>query len=78
MQPAIETLQRAISIQESHHGEPSFLGEARFGLARAFAAKGDPRRARMVAEKAREAFIAAGRGSQKDVLEVEQWLATNH
>ena len=78
VQLAIETLQRAITIQESRQGEPSFLGEARFGLARAFAAKGEPTRARMVAEKAREAFIAAGEGSKKDALDVEHWLATHH
>jgi len=75
LQSAIETLERAVAIQESGRGEPSFLGEARFGLARALTANRQPRRARILAEKAREAFIAAGEGSRKDVSEVEQWLA---
>jgi len=75
---AIETLERAVVIQEARKGEPSFLGEARFGLARALTtAKREPRRARVLAEKAKEAFIAAGDAYKKEASEVEQWLSAN-
>jgi tetratricopeptide (TPR) repeat protein len=73
---AIPPLERALAISEKGKGEPSVVGEARFALARALTGvRRDPNRATSLGEAARQAFITAGAGSQKQLEELDHWLA---
>ncbi len=75
-QKAAPLLEQALAIEESHRSELSFLGEAEFELAKALTQlKRQPKRARILAQKARETFIANGEGSKDDLAKVEEWLA---
>jgi hypothetical protein len=73
---AIPILERALRDQEKHEGPEPVLARTRLSLARALWGAGqDRRRARLLAEKAREGFARAGRGAESDLAEVESWLA---
>ena len=78
-QKAAPVLEQALAIVESQPSERSYLGEARFELAKTLTQlKRDPKRARILAEKARETFIANGDASKEDLAKVDEWLAKKH
>jgi len=78
-QKAAPVLEQALAIVESQPSERSYLGEARFELAKTLTQlKRDPKRARILAEKARETFIANGDASKEDLAKVDEWLARKH
>ncbi|HEX4802822.1 MAG TPA: serine/threonine-protein kinase [Myxococcaceae bacterium] len=73
---AIPPLERALSILERRNIEVTYLGEAQFLLARALLESGgSPGRARALARKAREAYVAAGEAGVNEVSEIDRWLA---
>jgi hypothetical protein len=73
---AIPPLERALSILERRHIEVTYLGEAQFLLSQAlWESGGSPGRARALARKAREAYVAVGEAAVQQVNEIDQWLA---
>ncbi|MCA9707479.1 MAG: tetratricopeptide repeat protein, partial [Myxococcales bacterium] len=77
---ALPSLERALALRTTHQVEPGQLAATHFALARALwsapaTAGRDRPRARMLAEQARDAWVAAGVRGKKDLAEVEQWLA---
>ncbi|MBI5547648.1 MAG: tetratricopeptide repeat protein [Deltaproteobacteria bacterium] len=76
---ALAVLERALLVAEkceTKGGHPNEIARARFALARAlWESRGDRGRARRLAVQAQERFIQAGRGLQRELEEVERWLA---
>jgi tetratricopeptide (TPR) repeat protein len=73
---ALPPLERALTIAERGPSQPDELASTRFSLARAlWDGGGDRRRARVLAEQAREVFHAAGPSRSGEHDEVVQWLA---
>lgn len=57
---AVQALERVVALCDAKETEPSRLGEVHFALARALMAAGtDPRRARLLAERARDEYARA-------------------
>jgi tetratricopeptide (TPR) repeat protein len=73
---ALAPLERARVLREGRLVESMLLATTRFALARALAQAGvDRERAHKLAEQARDGFHAVGGGWQKQLAEVEAWLA---
>src|SRR5262249_47607016 len=73
---AVALLERALSLDEAKPSGPSRLANVQFDLARALRAAGrDLTRARSLAEKARQAYAAAGERKQEELAMVDAWLA---
>jgi tetratricopeptide (TPR) repeat protein len=72
---ALPHYERALAIYEGVRGEAQQLAAARFAVARALReGGGDRARATRLAELARDAYRARGRGVEKDLAEVVAWL----
>src|SRR5262249_13244041 len=73
---AISPLEQAVTTYEQFTKvTPVDLAHTRFGLARALAESGrDPARAQKLAEAARDAYVAAGRPTPKELAEINAWL----
>ncbi|RMG97526.1 MAG: serine/threonine protein kinase [Deltaproteobacteria bacterium] len=75
-QDAVRHAERAVALREGGKTSPEDLAEARFVLARAlWAADRDQARALELAAKARDAYREAGKAREKELGEVEAWLA---
>jgi tetratricopeptide (TPR) repeat protein/predicted Ser/Thr protein kinase len=79
---AIPLAERAVTLREHGGVAAELLAEARFTLARALegspaAAGRDRARARVLAEQARDAFRAVGKGGEPALAEAEAWLAAH-
>jgi tetratricopeptide (TPR) repeat protein len=75
---AVAPLERALTLRMSQSAQPAELAETRFALARALAAsRGDPKRARTLAQQARATYAVAGSRSKKELDEVDTWLQKN-
>ena len=73
---AVASLERAVRIDQGKTASPVVLAAARFVLAKALIeSHGDGKRARSLADRAREAF-AASPVYEDELHEVEAWLAT--
>ena len=71
---AVVKAERAVQIREASTLPPTYVARARFLLARALAATGDPhRRAVVLAQQARDVYRDTGKSSA-DLLEVQTWL----
>jgi len=67
--------ERSVEICEANAVPPRDLARARFSLAKElWASKRDRARAIDLTQKARDAYAAAGKGSEKELSEVETWL----
>ena len=73
---ALPLLERALTLREAAHGDPADFARTQFALARAVWEVGGKDRARALdlAEKARAALAAGGKGATGDLAEVEVWL----
>lgn len=75
---AVAALEAALEIREAVEEDPRPLAATRFALARALVlAGGERRRARELAQAAREGFREAGERSRKELEEVDGWLIEN-
>ena len=77
---SLPPLERALSIRNSHQGDPVELAETRFILARALwdADAGRARtRARELAELAAEAYATVGERATTELAEVRAWQSTH-
>ena len=72
---ATPPLERAVALA-TKGDDPADLAGARFALARALGAGGDPQRARTLATAAQQAFAAAGKDHAADAKQVADWLRT--
>jgi tetratricopeptide (TPR) repeat protein len=73
---ALRSLERALAIRAVVGGDPSWLPETRFAVARALWSSGrDRERARSLADQARAGYAVAGKGSERELAEVDSWLA---
>jgi eukaryotic-like serine/threonine-protein kinase len=74
---AVAALERALQIHDLRGGEPDALAAARFAAAQALVADGqDRRRARTLAEQAREWYADHGPAFADRVRDVDTWLAS--
>ena len=74
---ALPLLERSLAQTPRSEGDATELGKRRFALARAlWDARGDRRRARQLAEQAREGFVVVG-ASREHSQAVERWLAVS-
>jgi len=74
---AVPLLERALAVTPRAAGDTLDLGVRRLALAQAlWDARGDRRRARMLAEQAREGLIAAGAPGRAAQAAATQWLAS--
>ncbi|MEM9460808.1 MAG: tetratricopeptide repeat protein [Myxococcota bacterium] len=68
--------ERAVSVREAGQVVPTLLALARFTLARSlWNDRTERKRARVLAQKARDAFSEYGEGREDDVAEIDAWLA---
>jgi len=73
---ATELLERALRIRTSQPVDPSNVAETRFALARTlWLSKRDRRRARELAERARDDYASIGERGAEERANVEDWLA---
>jgi tetratricopeptide (TPR) repeat protein len=72
---ALVPLERALAIREHHSVMPEKLALTRLALARAlWQSGGDRARARQLALQARDGFAAAGRPSERERAQAEDWI----
>jgi hypothetical protein len=75
---AARVLGRAEAMMADGNVPPQWAGEVRFGLARALvASRGDRRRARTLATRAREDYASVGAPFAPQVAEIDAWLASS-
>jgi len=75
---ALPLLERALRVRADNPGEPVYVADARFALARTLWGLGKNRgRAHTLAEQARETYSRAGPEHVRDLADVEAWLASH-
>ncbi len=76
VEEAVSALEQSVALYQEQRILKNSLGGARFALARALWEQGKDRtRARSLAEAARDDFQRDGKSSERDLADVQAWLA---